>query len=114
MCGPESGSHFQATDGIASEFGNFCGLALRQGRWAVRSGLLFARSSAARALVSAATREQPRAVLYPDHQQRAALYGMQEGRQARRRRLRCRCSKSMRRRETACLVGVYGSGFWVW
>jgi hypothetical protein len=22
--------------------------------------------------------------------------------------------KSMRRRETTCLVGVYGSGFWVW
>jgi hypothetical protein len=78
--GPESSSHFQHTDGTASEFGNFCGLAPRQGRWAVSSGLRFAGSLAARApWVSTGTSEQPRAGLDPDHLQGAALYGMQEG-----------------------------------
>jgi hypothetical protein len=57
---------FPTTGGTVSEFGNFCGLAPRQGRWAVRSGLRFVGSSAARVpWGSAGTSEQPRAVLNP-------------------------------------------------
>jgi hypothetical protein len=44
----------------------------------------------------------------------AALYGMQEGKAGTPSTTTLSMLKSMRRRETTCLVGVYGSGFWVW
>jgi hypothetical protein len=66
------------------------------------------------ALGSAATSEQPRAVLDPDRLQGAAWYGMQEGEAGTPSTTTLSMLKSMRRRETTCLVGVYGSGFWVW